>query len=1074
MKKIFLFLIFAVYALMSFQGNMLNLKIGSFTTDMEPPDFGNIGMARKTAGMTDYYVVQFKSRIMSTDRDQLLALGAEIFDYIPDDALIVKLDHEGIDRIKGMKQVKFMQIWQPAYRIEPSILDGENKATDIETDGKLSLKVGIFNSADLDNVMSDIRGINGTEIIQEDMTALIKVDEAMFRDVAIAVASIKDVYWVERAYPEVLHNTWSRWIMDSFDTLSMRGSLGKWYVQMSLADSADSMMLPLYAHGIYGQNQIIGDDDTGLDWDNVYFRDEANPVLYDKDYDTICENPSSLHRKIIAYNVYADTLDQDASGHGTHTSGSAAGDSLGNNLPSATFISRGTGMAPLAKLAFCDIGNSSGYLVLPSNYGYIYTWMYNAGARITTSSWGQIPGGYSSYTLDARNIDFAAWNHKDMLMFRSAGNANNDSPADSCNSPATAKNIVTVGASESGAGITTSWINPGSASRNELLDVAEFSSHGPTKEGQLKPEIIGTGGWYIFSADSDGNLSSNNNGITYMGGTSMSTPTLAGFGALARQYFTEGWYPTGTLNAPDAFTPSGALIKAMMVNATRNSPGNYSTSILDNSARQNAPSMGQGWGRVTMSDAIYFAGDVRDLLVYDETTGFSSGSQYDEYTFFTGNSVEEYIKIVLSWTDYPASTSAAISVVNDLDLTVFAGGNTYLGNVFAENARSEAGGARDSLNVTEVVWLDAIPNSYITVRVDARNVPNPDQPYALVITGDLGQEAGPGVNYRSNSVIDTFTVGTVKQDNALNNGETAQLEVWITNSTGGTVTGISGLLKTGVSYCTVLDSTAVFGDLNDNDTTSALFSVSVDPTAYDKSYIPFELITAYGASLDTTYFSVQIQGTNIISVSADSIIFDYNINATSSSTIYVKHADSTSVREFTITDASMKNASSWITSVTVSSADIAPGDSSAITVSVDTTGLIPLTTYMDTLVITTDADSSKAAGFSIPVILITSDMAGITDINRAIPQVTGFELKSSVSGNVTGVFALASYADVQADIIDITGRTVNTIASGYMKPGYYSLNWRGNDDFGNHVSSGIYFLRIAADKVLTEKIVIVK
>ena len=47
-----------------------------------------------------------------------------------------------------------------------------------------------------------------------------------------------------------------------------------------------------------------------------------------------------------------------------------------------------------------------------------------------------------------------------------------------------------------------------------------------------------------------------------------------------------------------------------------------------------------------MADVIYFDGDNRNLLVFDETTGFSSGSQYDEYTFFTGNSVDEYIKIV--------------------------------------------------------------------------------------------------------------------------------------------------------------------------------------------------------------------------------------------------------------------------------------------------------------------------------------------------------------------------------------------------------------------------------------------
>lgn len=45
----------------------------------------------------------------------------------------------------------------------------------------------------------------------------------------------------------------------------------------------------------------------------------------------------------------------------------------------------------------------------------------------------------------------------------------------------------------------------------------------------------------------------------------MSTPVAAGSGALARQYFMAGWYPTGAAVAANAFNPSGHLIKAVLM-----------------------------------------------------------------------------------------------------------------------------------------------------------------------------------------------------------------------------------------------------------------------------------------------------------------------------------------------------------------------------------------------------------------------------------------------------------------------------------------------------------------------------
>ena len=45
----------------------------------------------------------------------------------------------------------------------------------------------------------------------------------------------------------------------------------------------------------------------------------------------------------------------------------------------------------------------------------------------------------------------------------------------------------------------------------------------------------------------------------------MSTPVAAGAVALVRQYFMQGWYPTGAPVAANVYTPSGPLLKAIIV-----------------------------------------------------------------------------------------------------------------------------------------------------------------------------------------------------------------------------------------------------------------------------------------------------------------------------------------------------------------------------------------------------------------------------------------------------------------------------------------------------------------------------
>ena len=207
----------------------------------------------------------------------------------------------------------------------------------------------------------------------------------------------------------------------------------------------------------------------------------------------------------------------------------------------------------------------------------------------------------------------------------------------------------------------------------------------------------------------------------------MAAPGVAGALALVRQYYTGGWYPSGSSVPGDAFTPSGALMKATLINSGSNMTG----------VSQPIPSNCQGWGRVLLDDSLHISGDSRGLFVEDDPTGFALGSSGDERAFpLAIASSSEPLKVTLAWTDYPSTPAANPHINNDLDLIVSGPSGTFLGNVFS-GGESTSGGSADRLNSVEQVLIpNPTPGSY-TVTVRSFTVPNGPQPFALVVSADL-------------------------------------------------------------------------------------------------------------------------------------------------------------------------------------------------------------------------------------------------------------------------------------------------------------------------------------------------
>ncbi len=781
-----------------------------------------------------YYIVQFNVPLDNSVREKVIAiaketpLGAESFGYIPDNAIVYRLSKKYLDEIRALPEVRWVGPLEPQFRVRHILFD-ENPRPD--EDGRVRVNVKLFSGEDTQDLIVKLGEIE-LEVVESGSArlhefVLFSLEPQSVRKFAIIVANHEATQWAERRMPKYPNNDWSRWINQSYSTSGM-GSVGSgWYAQMT----ADATKTPIHIRGIYGEGQLVGSSDTGVDTTSIYFCDPgvAVPKInFGTSTNWTTTVPDYGHRKIRAYSRHTvsgnstDYADED-DGHGSHVNGSIGGNNEAHNPPNTTFDA-GDGMAPLCRLTFSDLSNPSGSLIVPSNLSNtILKFAYNHGARLHTNSWGSRYSrpnhGTHPYNDESADVDEFTWFNKDFLIFFSAGNSNTDQgywyPPDGINGEGLGKNIVTVGAAESGSGSgNSSWTNPGSTSDNNPEDNASFSSHGPSSEGMMKPNLTACGGWYIFSARGLASGSMCHTGMTNMGGTSMSSPTTAGLAALVREYYEDGFYPTGAAVSGDGFNPSAALVKATLQASCRNMTGAYTIDAFGNSGHQDVPSNGQGWGRVTLDDALYFddthGTDTRNLEVHDISPGFSSTGSH-HYVVSCGPSTSESFKVVLSYSDYP-STPGAYSVVNNLNLEVQVNSSSYKGNVFASSgARSVTGGSYDNLNVDEVVWLNGstVASQQVDIYVHCTSVPQGPQPYALVILGDLSPNE-PNLVYYDHEIDD----GAGDGDGYAEKGETINMPIWLENLTGSApATTVTANVTESDPYISFTDNSLTWPDI---------------------------------------------------------------------------------------------------------------------------------------------------------------------------------------------------------------------------------------------------------------------
>ena len=671
------------------------------------PDIPNM-LRVKSSDSPRYHLVQFNGPVTESDKAAIRRAGFEPLIYLPHFTFICRAESKNAaaDTLK-LPVVRWVGPFEPAYRISPSIGKTPLTNPDRLTDDHLTLIVTLFEGETLESLKNDLLGC-GAEIIDTVDTAYRKsLHIRVLPEAVISIAQIESIYTIEEKGEYFLLNDGTKFVIQG---------------------GSQSAGTPIWNNGVNGSNEIIGIMDSGVDPHHCFFYDSSQALPG--------TTPNYNHRKIVAYRTYGDGVawDKCSDGHGTHVAGTAAGspDDGSSNL-------QYQGMAPGAKITFGDIGRDNtwdcfqGAIHPPTSLTAAFTNTQSDGAYIHSNSWGGSVNEYDSYCAD---VDNYMWSNKNFLILFAAGNAGPNSGT--VGYPATAKNLICVGGSDNLANMQNMY---NASSRGP---VSGSNRYAPTLTAPATDTAVSQAG--IHSAQNTTSPTGRTCNIVYSGwsGTSMATPAVAGAAAMIRQYFRYGYYPSGSANPGNSMTPSAALMKAMLVNSTQNMTGT--------TAR---PSNNQGWGRIMLTDSLYFAGNARKLLVYDETTGVTT-SGTDSYSFtVTDPSIP--LKISLVWTDRSGN-----NLVNDLDLVLTGGSNTYYGNNFT-NGWSNTGSARDRTNPTECIYINSgvLSAGTYTVQVQGYNVPQGEtggrQPYALVISGGITDSTTPTATPSGPTATPTMT-----------------------------------------------------------------------------------------------------------------------------------------------------------------------------------------------------------------------------------------------------------------------------------------------------------------------------
>ncbi len=728
-------------------------------------------------------VLRFARRVQPPDLVALQSVGLEVITYVPRDSLVVV----GRDEAAATRRDLVLQ----------SHIVGVD---DMQPASKIS--------ADLRAALTDQSSVHDIIVLccRRETATRLRTPQAQFDDRSIercgafwrvagrangaaigALAGRTDTAWIERAHRPIP--------ADETQAQIVAGNLPPG----AAAPPAAGYLAWLGARG-FSQGQfafVVDIADTGVDRGQLStpLPPGGAPTQVNPEFRELGSTigPSRL---VYARTYVAPTgMTEDEAGHGTLCASILAGFNDSSCL-TPTCIDRdasgfryGLGIAPFVRIGSSRILGATNAPPFGGTLSTAYLRdAYNDQARISSNSWttGAL-GVYDTVAMafDAavRDADPVASGNQEMCIVFAAGNSDAV-----LKSPATSKNVITVGASETPRNLGVNACPASAPDRDcggvadsdadHAEDVWNLSSPGPCNDGRRKPDLMAPGSRVQGASSTNPNFSApptinspdcnlhqkfwppvaaapsgpttvcdtpctptqavpscrRSAGISpysLSSGTSFATPAVAGAAALVRQDFINHGLPA----------PSPAMTKAVLMATAHRLTGTGA-----------GPAFGstQGAGRVDLGRAF----DRTSSFAMDQTVRFiGSGAAYSIQAQVADPS--RPVIVALVWTDAPGVPFAP-ALLNDLDLVVTAGNNVYRGgNVTGVcpgfGACSVPGGSPDHLNNSEFVVLPPGVAASIAVTVHAfdasadgvpSNADAQDQDFALYVYNAVAVDSG--------------------------------------------------------------------------------------------------------------------------------------------------------------------------------------------------------------------------------------------------------------------------------------------------------------------------------------------
>jgi subtilisin-like proprotein convertase family protein len=430
----------------------------------------------RAKGAPGSYIVQSDRALDQDFYDELTKIGATNITYIPNNAALVEATPAQAREMVQDPAFQAVLPWEPYYKLDATLLPAAVEQDSLPAD----LRVTTF-PGQLEAAMAALTKLGATVVGQDQGPFGPSIIVQAAPGTLAAVAQLPLAQEIEAYTPRRALNDLTR-------------------VQVGVSTNTLTNA-PNYLN-LYGSNIWININDTGVDATHPDFSNRVHGLQVDFD------------------------------GHGTHVAGSIAGSGAasgtvtnpvpGSVIPGADFRGKAKGAQLFVQGLDLVLGPYTSDAYLQSNASYSLTTITKTnGSAITNgfisnNSWGYQSMVYdtsaASYDAAVRDAQPAAPGEQSMLFVFAAGNSGDGSGSGVDNlegtitSPATAKNVITVGAIDTGRFITNEVTYDGVTSNEVFFAstdnsnlVSFFSSAGDVgigtegEYGRFKPDVVAPG-----------------------------------------------------------------------------------------------------------------------------------------------------------------------------------------------------------------------------------------------------------------------------------------------------------------------------------------------------------------------------------------------------------------------------------------------------------------------------------------------------------------------------------------------------------------------------------------------------